>query len=109
MRKNTTYTVSIRCKECNAERWVKPQDAGLVTRCKEHQRLRTLQLRRQRANQNRLEMQRQLKNWRGQVQTVAKRSRLNKNQTSEILSLFEKIVGSRAAPVRRTPELRPRF
>lgn len=31
------YTVLIRCKECNKGRWVMPQDAFHVTRCKVHQ------------------------------------------------------------------------
>jgi DNA-directed RNA polymerase subunit RPC12/RpoP len=87
------YTVTIRCRDCNAERLVKPQDAGIVTRCKEHQKLRTLQLRRNRAKQQRLEHTRRVKRWRGQVQILAKKTRLNKTQTSEILTFFEKIVG----------------
>lgn len=31
------YTVLIRCKECNRGRWIMPQDAFHVKRCKTHQ------------------------------------------------------------------------
>jgi hypothetical protein len=105
---SSVYSVQIRCEECNAERWVKPQDAGIVTRCKEHQRLRTLQLRRSRAQRNRQEQLRTIKNWRGQVQTLAKKTNLSKTQTSEILMFFERVVGSKV-PTRRVPEMRARF
>src|SRR5512135_3324115 len=92
-KQNSIYSVLIKCKVCGDDRWVKPQDATLVQRCKVHQRARTLQLRRERAAKTRAERAKKLKTWRSQVQSLAKRHRFSKDQFEGVLGFFEQVVG----------------
>lgn len=94
---NSLYSVQVKCKVCGEGRWVKPQDASLVERCKTHQRARTLQLRRERAAKGRVERTKKLKAWRSQVQVLARKNRLNNNQTKNVIVFFEQLVGQVAS------------